>query len=119
FVRLFLDAGEPIRALLAQRPPDAPLRAFVAHLLAAFAHGVSNPGLSPGLWASEIGLDVQSPILPAAHPVRQSPCFGGEPLVESLSTRELDVLRLMSAGLTNQEIAHRLIISVPTVNTIG
>ncbi len=38
-------------------------------------------------------------------------------LIEPLSDRELDVLALMAEGLTNQEIADRLFISVNTVKT--
>jgi LuxR family maltose regulon positive regulatory protein len=40
---------------------------------------------------------------------------GGGPLVEPLTRRELEVLRLVAAGLKNQEIADRLVISVATV----
>jgi len=38
-------------------------------------------------------------------------------LIEPLSDRELDVLALMAEGLTNQEIADRLFISINTVKT--
>jgi LuxR family maltose regulon positive regulatory protein len=36
-------------------------------------------------------------------------------LVEPLSARELEILRLLAAGLTNQEIADRLTVVVGTV----
>ena len=38
-------------------------------------------------------------------------------LVEPLSARELEVLQLVAAGLTNQEIAERLFIGLATVKT--
>ncbi len=38
-----------------------------------------------------------------------------DPLIEPLTERELEVLRLVSAGLANAEIAHRLCIANGTV----
>jgi NarL family two-component system response regulator LiaR len=46
--------------------------------------------------------------------VRES-LFGGEPVPHNLTTRELEVLRLLAQGLTNPAIAAELDISVPTV----
>jgi LuxR family maltose regulon positive regulatory protein len=52
-----------------------------------------------------------------AEPSLEKPSPPGQPLVEPLSERELQVLRLVAAGLSNREIAERLIISVGTVKT--
>jgi LuxR family maltose regulon positive regulatory protein len=40
-----------------------------------------------------------------------------QPLIEPLSERELEVLRLVADGLSNREIADRLFVSVGTVKT--
>jgi LuxR family maltose regulon positive regulatory protein len=38
-----------------------------------------------------------------------------QPLIEPLSEREIDVLQLVAEGLTNQEIASRLYLSLNTI----
>jgi LuxR family maltose regulon positive regulatory protein len=89
FVRIFLVQGAPMIQLLrvARKAELAP--DYVALLLAAR----------------------QREGAPEAKP---SP---GETLVEALSERELEVLRLLAAGLSNREIAQELYISVNTIKT--
>jgi DNA-binding CsgD family transcriptional regulator/tetratricopeptide (TPR) repeat protein len=50
---------------------------------------------------------------PGQHP---SPSSAPAPSWRRLTTRELEVLRLLAAGLTNQQISERLVISTRTVN---
>jgi LuxR family transcriptional regulator, maltose regulon positive regulatory protein len=89
-LRLFLDEGAPMAALLAEcaagRPTDDPLAPFLRRLLAAF----------PGAGAQAVA--------PAA-------------LAEPLTAREQEILRLIAAGCATPEIAGRLVVTVGTVKT--
>ena len=93
YQRVFLDEGEPMARLLRQAATPAVAPAYVAKLLAAFGK----------LESPEV--DAQ-PAYPRA-----------QPLIEPLSGRELDVLRLLAAGMSNPEIADALYIAVNTVRS--
>jgi LuxR family maltose regulon positive regulatory protein len=85
YVRRFADLGLPMVRLLQQARSRNVMPEYVETLLAA------------------VGDD-----LPAPAPARAT-------LPEPLTDREQDVLELLAAGLTNREVAERLVISAETV----
>ncbi len=98
YVRVFADEGAPMAALLgqliaAQRVGVAaaiPL-ACLARLQRAFDTGPATPSPRPGLTAAMPGI------------------------VDPLTSRELEVLRMLAAGRSNQAIAGQLYVTVDTV----
>ena len=98
YVRVFADEGAPMAALLgqliaAQRAGVAaaiPL-AYLARLQRAFDTGPATPSPRPGLTAAMPGI------------------------VDPLTSRELEVLRMLAAGRSNQAIAGQLYVTVDTV----
>lgn len=92
YMRSFLDLGKPMQELLSWslngNALDEPhQRAYVGKLLSQFDTNVS--------------VEIKLP--------------AGDALVEPLSQRELDVLRLIAKGLTNREIGERLFLALSTV----
>ena len=96
FISIFLEEGLPVAQILATLPTDPqPGKAqfdYVNKILAAFPQPMRSLAISA------------SAALPPAGP-----------LFEPLSKRELEILRLIDEGCTNQEIAERLIITLHTV----
>jgi ATP/maltotriose-dependent transcriptional regulator MalT len=89
YVRLFVDEGAPMRVLLRHARGRGITPDYVATLLAAF-----------------LGQRASDPQREAAYP---------SALVEPLTARECEVLRLLDAGASNRDIAHGLVLSLGTV----
>jgi LuxR family maltose regulon positive regulatory protein len=89
YVRIFVDEGDAMRNLLRHVAPSSPASSSARHLLRAFDESVQ----------------------PSAAP----PPISTTALAEPLTTRQIEILRLIAAGLRNQEIADRLFLSLPTV----
>lgn len=123
FIRVFVNAGQPAATLLAQRSQQDSLSPFVAQLLAALAHDaaaistIAGTHTAHGPGPAVPTRQATQPVTP--HVVFPTPSQPEQSLVEPLSERELEVLHLMAAGRSNQEIADRLIISLPTVKKHG
>jgi LuxR family maltose regulon positive regulatory protein len=98
YVRALTDEGAPMRALLTQlsaaRPgPQHAARRIDPGYLAALVRACGPAGAAP-------------PHRPAVAPPG---------MAEPLTDRELEVLRLLAAGRSNQRIAHDLVVALDTV----
>jgi LuxR family maltose regulon positive regulatory protein len=78
---------------------------YVSKLLAAFEQEAQGASRS---------LEAAPTSRPAPSPAQQAPAISSAPGA-SLTRREQEVLRLLAAGASNQEIAQTLVIELPTV----
>jgi LuxR family maltose regulon positive regulatory protein len=107
YVRMFLDEGEPMRLLIEKRAREGyqPI-GYVNKLLAAFPQPVSPQSTI---------VSQQSEIRNQQHLHRAADAVQVSEMVEPLSERELEILRLIAEGLSNREIGERLFLALDTV----
>jgi LuxR family transcriptional regulator, maltose regulon positive regulatory protein len=105
YVTLFLEEGPDVvpllKAALNQRAAPERRKAYAAKLLGVFS-GRSNPATSPAVATT----NVQD---------RLTALGEGPEMIEPLSKRELEILRLICEGRSNREIAEQLFITVSAV----
>ena len=95
YIRIFVDEGAAMEKLLRKAVTSKSTPDYVAKLLSAFE-------------AERKGIGEETP--PSAAQVSSS-------LIEALSQRELDILRLFKTELSGPEIAQELVIALSTVRT--
>ena len=93
FIRIFVDEGQSMARLLYKALDRGIAPNYVNRLLQAFPIDEPEQVETPAPQVSELGY------------------------IEPLSEREIEVLQLVAEGLTNPEIATRLILSLYTVKT--
>jgi ATP/maltotriose-dependent transcriptional regulator MalT len=99
YVRVLADEGAPMRALLAQLAAARPGQQHAARRI------------NPGYLAALLRACGQADAVPSPRRATAAPPGLAEPLTD----RELEVLRLIAAGRSNQRIAHDLVVALDTV----
>ena len=109
YVRAFLDAGADAQKLLQGLKEEEKQVAYCSVLLEQFPTIVEEQVVES---ESMVDTKIETAAQPAPKP---TPTLNLEELDEDLNERELKVLRLMSARLSNKEIARELDLSTNTI----
>lgn len=105
WIRIFVDAAPALSNLLRELATSRPLSDYVHEILAA----VTAAGSPATQAVDEAGDEIRPGTEPGLRP--------GVRLVDMLSERELDVLRLLASDLGGPAIARQLIVSMNTIRT--
>ncbi len=99
YIRTFVDEGEPVARLLYAVAARGTAPGYIGRLLAAFSTPETRLANPPDF---------------AGSPLKTT-AAGADQIVEPLTGRELEILRLIAGGLSNREIARELYLSLGTV----
>jgi len=89
YICIFVDEGEPMMHLLSEAETRGLMPEYASKLLGAFKAKGDDSNVTPTKTS--------------------------QPLIEPLSERELEILQLISEGLSNRQISERLYLAMPTV----
>ncbi|MEM9908465.1 MAG: LuxR C-terminal-related transcriptional regulator [Cyanobacteria bacterium P01_D01_bin.44] len=111
-IRLFVEAGPPMTQLLQEATTQHITPDYTSRLLTALETWGQKPkepseSFDPAQNELRVGSSPPHPLTPSSPP----------PLIEPLSQRELDVLRLLNTDLSGPEIARELVVALSTVRT--
>jgi len=100
FIRLFVDLGPQMSELLKQLASKNSAAGYIGKILAAFRED-----------------EYKTMLVESTHPTAHLPPLSTQPMVESLTNREMEILNKLAQRLRDKEIADQLYISPVTVKT--
>jgi LuxR family maltose regulon positive regulatory protein len=112
FIRIFVDEGKPMAELLtiiAAKDGALCAKQYILKLLSAFDERKE-------IYPSGSALH-GTPVANTSSSLLAKQAVGPQPLIEPLSERELEVLRLLRTDLSGPEIARECMVSLTTVRT--
>jgi two-component system, NarL family, response regulator LiaR len=107
--------GTQVIALTSYHSEDLVLQALQAGAIGYLLKDISAMGLADAIRAAQAGRSTLAPHAAQAV-IKYTTAQTGSARGRDLTGRELEVLRLMIPGLTNAQIAQRLVVSRATVN---
>lgn len=106
YIRIFVDEGQPMIELLQRAISQGIALPYINKLLTAFR-----------FTSDDLSVDSDEQLAIVTPKSTPAPARTVQKLVEPLSDRELEVLRLLETDLSGPEIAAELVVSVNTVKT--